>query len=243
MATKNGLLYVLEANPRASRTIPFVSKAVGIPLAKIAAKVMAGHTLKKLGYTEEILPAHVSVKEVLLPFDKLPGADPLLGPEMKSTGEVMGIDYDFGRAFYKAEWAGENKLPLKGTVFMSIRDEDKPLILKVAKMMQSAGLRLIGTRGTAKFLSENGVKIEVINKVSEGKPNVVDLVHGKEVALIINTPRSKQTVKDGFQIRRAAVDFSVPYITTIQAALASADAIEAMKKGRLTIKSLSEYHS
>ncbi|HEY9206728.1 MAG TPA: carbamoyl-phosphate synthase large subunit [Candidatus Methanoperedens sp.] len=243
MATKNGVVYVLEANPRSSRTIPFVSKAVGLPLAKIAAKVMAGHTLKELGYKGDPVPKHVSVKEVLLPFDKLPGADPVLGPEMKSTGEVMGIDYDFGRAFFKAEWSADNALPLSGTVFMSIRDEDKPLIIKVAKKMQDAGLHLIGTRGTAVFLSNSGIKMDIINKVSEGTPNIVDLVHKKEVDLIINTPRSKQTVKDGFQIRRAAVDFSIPYITTIQAALAAADAIEAMKKGAITIKSMGEYHT
>lgn len=243
MATKNGIVYVLEANPRSSRTIPFVSKATGVPLAKIAARVMAGHTLKELGITGDVTPKHVSVKEVLLPFDKLPGADPLLGPEMKSTGEVMGIDYDFGKAFYKAEWAADNKLPMSGTVFMSIRDTDKAHIVRVAKKMQDAGLHILGTRGTALYLAEKGIKIEVINKVSEGTPNVVDLIHNKKVDLIINTPTSKQAVKDGFQIRRAAVDFSVPYITTIQAALAAADAIEAMNKGKITIKSLGEYHT
>jgi carbamoyl-phosphate synthase large subunit len=243
MATKNGVVYVLEANPRSSRTIPFVSKAVGLPLAKIAARVMAGRTLAELGYKGDPVTKHVSVKEVLLPFDKLPGADPVLGPEMKSTGEVMGIDYDFGRAFFKAEWGADNTLPLAGTVFMSIRDDDKPLIVKVAKKMQDAGLRLIGTRGTAHFLSKNGIKMDIIKKVSEGTPNIVDLIHKKEVDLIINTPTSKQTVKDGFQIRRAAVDFSVPYITTIQAALAAADAIDAMKKGDITIKSMGEYHA
>jgi carbamoyl-phosphate synthase large subunit len=242
MATKNGLVYVLEANPRSSRTIPFVSKAVGLPLAKIAAKVMAGHTLKELGYTGDIIPKHVSVKEVLLPFDKLPGADPVLGPEMKSTGEVMGIDYDFGRAFFKAEWAADNTLPLSGTVVMSVRDEDKKHIIGVARKMQDAGLHILGTRGTVRYLEKNGIKIDVINKVSEGTPNIVDLIHKKKVDLIINTPTSKQTVKDGFQIRRAAVDFSVPYITTIQAALAAADAIKAMKNGEITIKSLGEYH-
>ncbi|VVB91690.1 Pyruvate carboxylase subunit A [uncultured archaeon] len=243
MATKNGVVYVLEANPRSSRTIPFVSKAVGLPLAKIAARVMVGHTLKELGYAGDPVTKHVSVKEVLLPFDKLPGADPVLGPEMKSTGEVMGIDYDFGRAFFKAEWGADNTLPLSGTVFMSIRDDDKTLIVGVAKKMQAAGLHLIGTNGTAAYLSKNGVKIDVIKKVSEGAPNIVDLIHQKKVDLIINTPRSKQTVKDGFQIRRAAVDFCIPYITTIQAALAAADAIEAMKKGRITIKSMGEYHA
>ncbi|MCX9084985.1 MAG: carbamoyl-phosphate synthase large subunit [Candidatus Methanoperedens sp.] len=242
MATKNGLVFVLEANPRSSRTIPFVSKATGIPLAKIAARVMVGHTLKELGITGDVTLKHVSVKEVLLPFDKLPGADPLLGPEMKSTGEVMGIDYDFGKAFYKAEWAADNKLPMTGTVFISIRDTDKEHIVKIAKKMQAAGLHILGTQGTVDYLEENGIKIEVIKKVSEGSPNVVDLIHSKKVDLIINTPTSKQAVKDGFQIRRAAVDFSVPYITTIQAALAAADAIEAMNKGEITIKSLGEYH-
>lgn len=242
MAAKNGEVYVLEANPRSSRTIPFVSKATGLPLAKIAAKVMAGHTLAELGITGEPVMAHVSVKEVLLPFDKLPGADPLLGPEMKSTGEVMGIDYDFGRAFFKAQWSAGNQLPLTGTVFMSIRDEDKPLILGVAGKLQDAGMHLIGTRGTAKFLAGNGIKIDVIYKVSEGTPNVVDLVHEKKVNLIINTPTSKEAVKDGFQIRRTAVDFSVPYITTIQAAIAAADAISGMKNGDVTVKSIVEYH-
>jgi carbamoyl-phosphate synthase large subunit len=242
MATKNGEVYVLETNPRSSRTIPFVSKATGLPLAKIAAKVIAGHKLAELGYTGEPVMKHVSVKEVLLPFDKLPGADPLLGPEMKSTGEVMGIDYDFGRAFFKAEWSAGNKLPLEGTVFMSIRDDDKTLILGVARKLQDAGMHLIGTKGTAKFLTEKGIKIDVIYKVSEGTPNVVDLVHEKKVNLIINTPTSKQAVKDGFQIRRTAVDFSVPYITTIQAALAAADAILGMKKGEVTVKSIVEYH-
>ncbi|KAB2947815.1 MAG: carbamoyl-phosphate synthase large subunit [Candidatus Methanoperedens sp.] len=243
MATKNGIVYVLEANPRSSRTIPFVSKATGVPLAKIAARVMAGHTLKELGITGDVTPKHVSVKEVLLPFDKLPGADPLLGPEMKSTGEVMGIDYDFGKAFFKAEWAADNKLPMSGTVFLSIRDTDKVQIVGVARKMQEAGLHILGTRGTAQFLADKGIRIEVINKVSEGSPNVVDLIHNKKVDLIINTPTSKQAVKDGFQIRRAAVDFSVPYITTIQAALAAADAIEAMNRGEISIKSLGEYHA
>ena len=150
MAEKDGKVYVLEANPRSSRTIPFVSKAVGIPLAKIAAKVIAGHSLKSLGYTDEPKPRHVSIKEVLLPFDKLPGADPVLGPEMKSTGEVMGIDYDFGRAYYKAELAADNLLPLTGKVFLSIRNADKPELVEVARKLQAAGLELMGTRGTVK---------------------------------------------------------------------------------------------
>lgn len=243
MAEKNGKVYVLEANPRSSRTIPFVSKAIGIPLAKIAAKVMVGYTLKELGYIQDPFPKNISVKEVILPFDKLPGADPLLGPEMKSTGEVMGIDYDFGRAFFKAQWSAGNTLPLNGKVFISVRDKDKPFILKIARKLQDIGLSLIATKGTAEYLTRNGIKIKAIKKVSEGKPNVVDLIHEKKVDLIINTPTSKQSVRDGFQIRRAAVDFCIPYITTIQAAIAAADAIEEMKKGKISIKSLIEYHA
>ncbi|MGP8322772.1 MAG: carbamoyl-phosphate synthase large subunit [Methanosarcinaceae archaeon] len=244
MAEQNGVVYVLEANPRSSRTIPFVSKAVGLPLAKIAAQVIIGHTLEELGYLREREPKvnHVSVKEVLLPFDKLPGVDPVLGPEMKSTGEVMGIDSDYGRAFFKAQISADNLLPLTGKVFMSIREDDKERIVEVAKKMRDVGLELIGTKGTADHLGEHGIVMEVVKKVHDGSPNVIDMMRRDEVALIINTPTSKQGRKDGYRIRRAAVDFAVPYITTIQAALAAGGAIEAMKKGDITIKSINEYH-
>ncbi|MCG7852728.1 MAG: carbamoyl-phosphate synthase large subunit, partial [Methanosarcinaceae archaeon] len=244
MAEKGGQVFVLEANPRSSRTIPFVSKAVGLPLAKIAAQVIIGHTLKDLGYTQKKEPKvrHVSVKEVLLPFDKLPGADTLLGPEMKSTGEVMGIDYDAGRAFFKAQLSADNLLPLTGKVFMSIRDEDKEKIVTVARKMRDVGLELMGTRGTVNYLAEHGIMMETIKKVHDGSPNVIDMMRRDDVALIINTPTSKLGRRDGFRIRRAAVDFKVPYITTIQAALAAADAIESMKNGEITIKSINEYH-
>ena len=242
MAYKNDTVYVLEANPRSSRTIPFVSKATGLPLAKIAAKVIMGRSLQELGYTQEVIPANVSVKEVLLPFDRLPGADPLLGPEMKSTGEVMGIDTNFAHAFFKAQLSAENELPLKGTVFMSIRQKDKEHIATVARKLQGAGLRLIGTKGTAAYLQSKGIQMETIQKVSEGSPNVVDLIHENKVQLIINTPTNKQSRSDGYQIRRAAVDYKIPYITTIQAALASADAIVAMKLEKITIKPIKEYH-
>lgn len=243
MAEKGGKVYVLEANPRSSRTIPFVSKAVGIPLAKIAAKVIAGHSLKTLGYMDEPKPKHVSIKEVLLPFDKLPGADPVLGPEMKSTGEVMGIDYDFGRAYYKAELAADNVLPLTGKVFLSIRNADKTELVDVAKKLQAAGLELMGTEGTVNYLAQHGVFMDVVKKVHDGSPNVIDMMRRDEVNLIINTPTSKQSRRDGSRIRRAAVDFNVPYITTMQAAIAAAAAIETMKKGEeLTIKSINEYH-
>lgn len=243
MAIKDGTVYVLEANPRASRTVPFVSKAVGVPLAKVAAKVMMGKSLRELGHIEEPRPRHVSVKEVLLPFDKLPGTDPLLGPEMKSTGEVMGIDYDFGKAFYKAEWSARNILPLRGSVFMSLRDEDKPLIVTPAKKLASAGLRLICTQGTAEYLTERGISSEIVRKVSDGSPNVMELMRAGSVDLVINTYSGDQSVKDGCMIRRRAVDLRVPYITTVQAAIAAADAIESIRKGNLAIKSLGEYHA
>lgn len=244
MAKKGDTVYVLEANPRSSRTIPFVSKAVGLPLAKIAAQVIIGKSLKELGYNLEKEPAvkHVSVKEVLLPFDKLPGADPVLGPEMKSTGEVMGIDYDYGRAFFKAQLSADNILPLTGKVFMSIRNVDEEQLLEVARKLKDAGIELVGTKGTAEFLEKNGIEMGIIKKVHDGSPNVIDMMRRDEVALVINTPTNKQARKDGSRIRRAAVDFKVPYITTIQAALAAASAITAMKMGEGTVKSINEYH-
>ncbi|MDK2891794.1 carbamoyl-phosphate synthase large subunit [Methanohalophilus sp.] len=245
MATKDGKVYVLEANPRSSRTIPFVSKASGLPLAKIAAQVIIGHSLEDLGYIQEKEPSldYYSVKEVLLPFDKLPGADPVLGPEMKSTGEVMGIDYNFGRAFFKAQLSADNLLPLTGTVFMSIRDEDKELSVEVARKLQEAGLNLMGTKATAKYLADKGVVMEAVQKVHEGSPNVIDMLRRGDVALIINTPTSRQSRRDGYYIRRSAVDYQVPYITTIQAAKAAVEAITSMKSSdRITIKSINEYH-
>lgn len=241
MAYKDDKVYVLEANPRSSRTIPFVSKATGIPLAKIAAKAIIGFSLREMGYTEEPKPRHVSVKEVVLPFDKLPGADPILGPEMKSTGEVMGIDQDFGRAFFKAELSAFNSLPQEGTVFISVRDADKKEMARLARILKTNGLELLGTRGTKKYLEMQGIPVTLINKVHEGSPNVIDMMKQGKVNLIINTPTSKLARKDGSRIRRAAVDFEVPYVTTIQAARASADAINAMGKNKLTIRSLNEY--
>jgi carbamoyl-phosphate synthase large subunit len=242
LAYKDGTVYVLEANPRSSRTIPFVSKSVGLPLAKIAAAVMIGHTLAQQGYTEEPKLPYVSVKEVLLPFDKLPGADVLLGPEMRSTGEVMGIDYNMGLAFFKAELSADNSLPLDGIVFVSVRDEDKAAVAVAAKNLTDAGLKIIATEGTAEYLKKSGIAVERVNKIFNGSPNVLDYMKQGEVKLIINTPTTKQSMKDGAQIRRGAVDYHVPYITTVQAAQASADAIVMAKKDRITIKALDEYH-
>jgi carbamoyl-phosphate synthase large subunit len=242
MAYKDGVVYVLEANPRSSRTIPFVSKAVGLPLAKIAAKVMAGMTLREMNLNVEPEIPYVAVKEVLLPFDKLPGADVLLGPEMRSTGEVMGIDYNMGLSFFKAEMSAENSLPLDGIVFISVRDEDKAEMAEVARRLANAGLKIIATGGTSEYLRRAGVPAERVRKIYNGSPNVLDYIKRGEVKLIINTPTTKQSVKDGFQIRRSAVDYNVPYITTVQAAKAAAEAIEKALKGELTIKALDEYH-
>jgi len=242
MAYKDGTVYVLEANPRSSRTIPFVSKAVGLPLAKIAANVMVGRSLREQGFTKEPKTPYVSVKEVLLPFDRLPGADVLLGPEMRSTGEVMGVDYNLGLAFFKAELSADNSLPLEGLVFISVRDDDKAAVAVAAKKLSGAGLKIIATDNTAEYLKKSGIAVEKVNKIFNGSPNVLDYMKRGEVKLIINTPTTKQSVKDGFQIRRSAVDYHVPYITTIQAAQAAADAISKAKKNQITIKSLNEYH-
>ncbi|MEI6104128.1 MAG: carbamoyl-phosphate synthase large subunit [Methanothrix sp.] len=242
MAYKDGTVYVLEANPRSSRTIPFVSKAVGLPLAKIAANVMIGKSLREQGTLLEPKTPYVSVKEVLLPFDKLPGADVLLGPEMRSTGEVMGIDYKLGLAFFKAELSADNPLPLEGMVFISVKDEDKAAVAVAAKKLHEVGLSIIATDSTAEYLRRSGLPVVRVNKIYNGSPNIMDYIKIGEVKLIINTPTTKESVKDGFQIRRSAVDYHIPYITTIQAAVAAADAILMAKKDQITIKALDEYH-
>jgi len=241
MAVKGETVYILEANPRASRTVPFVSKATGIPLAKIAAKVMIGKKLKDMGIEEPRI-CHTAVKEVLLPFNKLPGVDTVLGPEMKSTGEVMGIDYDFGRAYYKACISADNELPVRGNIFISVISEQKDEVIPIARKLRSLGLALYGTSGTVDYLSQAGVDAHLIRKVQEGSPNVIDLLRKGEIRLIINTPSDKQSRQDHYQIMRAAVDYGVPYITTVQAARAAALAIEAIKKERITIEPLAHYH-
>jgi len=204
--------------------------------------VMIGKSLAEQGYTREPKVPYVAVKEVLLPFDKLPGADALLGPEMRSTGEVMGIDYQLGLAFFKAELSAYNPLPLGGVVFISVKDEDKAAAAVAARKLVDAGLDIIATDNTAEYLSKSGIKVERVQKIYNGSPNVLDYMKRGEVKLIINTPTTKQSVKDGYQIRRSAVDYHVPYITTIQAAQAAADAILLAGKDQVTIKALDEYH-
>ena len=243
-AIKDNTVYVLEANPRASRTVPFISKAVGIPLAKIAAKLMMGKKLKELGVKERLDLNHVAVKEAVFPFIKLPGVDPVLGPEMKSTGEVMGIDYDFGLAYYKAQLGAGMRIPLKGRVFISVKDKDKnERIVWVAKKLIELGFEIVATKGTAEFLKSNGIKAEVVKKVGEGRPNVVDEVINGKIDMIINTPSGKKGRNEGFVIRRLAVDHNIPYITTLAGAMATVKGIEAVKKSKMTIKCIQEYHN
>ncbi|MCX6689321.1 MAG: carbamoyl-phosphate synthase large subunit [Methanoregula sp.] len=240
LAVKDNVVYILEANPRASRTVPFVAKATGIPLAKIAAKVIMGKRLRNLGYTEREIE-HVAVKEVLLPFSKLAGVDTMLGPEMKSTGEVMGIDYDFGLAFYKACISADNELPLKGNIFISVNIEQKDDVIPIARKLRDLGLTLYGTEGTVDYLYEAGVEAHLVRKVQEGSPNVLDMMRHGEIRLIINTPQDKQSRADHYQIMRAAVDYSIPYITTLQAARAAALAIDAIKREKMTLEPISHY--
>ncbi|NYT06092.1 MAG: carbamoyl-phosphate synthase large subunit, partial [Methanomicrobiales archaeon] len=239
-AVKDDIVYVLEANPRASRTVPFVAKATGIPLAKLAAKVMMGKKIAEMGLSEPAI-SHVAVKEVLLPFNKLPGVDTVLGPEMKSTGEVMGIDYDFGRAYYKASIAADNRLPTEGNVFISVTSDQKEGLLDVARGLVESGLVLYGTGGTVDTLAENGITAHLVRKVQEGSPHVIDMIRRGEVQLIINTPADKRSRQDHYQIMRAAVDYSIPYITTMQAARAAAMAIREIGKKDITIEPLSHY--
>ncbi|WP_440949904.1 carbamoyl-phosphate synthase large subunit [Methanosphaerula subterraneus] len=242
LAVKDDVVYVLEANPRASRTVPFVSKATGIPLAKVAAKVMIGKKLKDLGYQERTF-RHVAVKEVLLPFNKLPGVDTVLGPEMKSTGEVMGIDYDFGRAYYKACISADNELPIEGNVFISVSTEQKEEVRRIAGQLRDLGLTLFGTKGTVETLMQAGIEANLVRKVQEGSPNVIDMMRRGDIRLIINTPVDKQSRLDHYQIMRAAVDYGIPYITTLQAARAAALAIDAIKREKITLEPISHYLS
>ncbi|MCX8191891.1 MAG: ATP-grasp domain-containing protein, partial [Nitrososphaerales archaeon] len=243
-AVKDGEVYVLEVNPRASRTVPFVSKAIGVPLAKVATKVMLGHTLKSMGLVDDVNINYTAVKESVFPFAKLPRVDPVLGPEMKSTGEVMGIDEDFGRAYYKSQLAAGNNLPMAGRIFLSIsRREGVKDIQEIGKRLKELGFEILATEGTAKALMEVGVEVKVVKKVSEGSPNIIDHIRKGDVNLIINTPSvGRDPTRDGYKIRRAAVDYRIPYITTIQAARAMIEAIEVMKKEQISVNSLNHYH-
>jgi carbamoyl-phosphate synthase large subunit len=241
-AVKNETLYVLEVNPRASRTVPFVSKATGVAWAKIAAKVMAGKKLSELGIRDEHEISHVSVKESVFPFKRFPGTDPVLGPEMKSTGEVMGIDSDFGRAYAKSQIAAGQILPVKGRVFISVRNKDRRSIIFIAKKLADLGFALIATTGTSKVLASNGLEVKSVLKIGEGRPNIADLIKNGEIDLIINTPSGKKSHSDQLSLRSLAVMYNVPYITTISGASAAVNGIEFLQKGEIEVKALQDYH-
>jgi len=241
-AAKGDDVYVLEVNPRASRTVPYVSKAIGVPIAKLAAKIMAGRTLEQLGFTREIRPRYYSVKEVVLPFARFPNCDIILGPEMRSTGEVMGIDPTFGGAFYKSQIAAGGPLPLEGAMFISINDADKPKFLSVARQFHQMGFKMYATEGTHRFLGKHGVPTEFTCKIAEGRPNVVDLMINNQVQLVINTVIGSVSEKDAKAIRSQAVARGIPLITTVAAARAAVEGIAAARKQQLSVCALQDLH-
>jgi len=241
-AVKGTNVWVLEVNPRASRTVPFVSKAIGVPLAKLAAKVMTGKRLPELGFTEEIRPPYYSVKESVFPFSKFPGQDILLGPEMRSTGEVMGIGEDWGVAYAKSQMAAAPALPQKGRIFISVRDSDKKLVVPLAKGFSELGFELCATSGTAEVLQKDGVEVQVLFKLAEGRPNVLDMIKNGEVQLIVNTPAGKTPRVDEVRIRSAAVTQKIPIMTTLAGANAALLGMKAFRETGLTVCPLQEYH-
>jgi carbamoyl-phosphate synthase large subunit len=241
-AVKDEVVYVLEVNPRASRTVPFVSKAIGVPLAKLAAKVMSGIHLKDLGFTEEIWPKYWAIKESVFPFNKFFGQDILLSPEMKSTGEVMGLDADLGTAYAKSQMSAHAPLPLEGRVFISVNQSDKAQIAEIAKDLAGLGFELVCTEGTAKVLTQAGLQVREIKKLSEGRPNTVDLLKNDEIDLVINTPSGQAPRADEVKIRTTAVYCGVPIMTTLSSARAATSAIAALKKNGYAVKPIQEYH-
>jgi carbamoyl-phosphate synthase large subunit len=241
-AIRGDNIYVLEVNPRASRTVPFVSKATGVPWAKVAARVMAGKTLAELGVFTEVAIAHTAVKEAVFPFNRFPGVDTILGPEMRSTGEVMGIDRDFGRAYAKSQIAAGQDLPREGTVFVSVKDGDKRSIIMIARGLMDLGFQIVATHGTGTVLERNGIAARHVFKVGEGRPTVVDLIKNGEIHLVINTPSGKRPKADEVAIRTAALQYNIPIVTTIAGASATVEGIAALIKGALDVRPLQEYH-
>jgi carbamoyl-phosphate synthase large subunit len=241
-AVKGDDVYCLEVNPRASRTVPFVSKAIGVPLAKLAAKVMAGKTLKELGFTKEMWPKYWAVKESVFPFNRFHGQDILLSPEMRSTGEVMGLDTDLGVAYAKSQMAAGASLPLSGRVFISVSDAHKAEAAEVAKQFAELGFELIATDGTANVLEKAGLTVRRIFKLQEGRPHAIDLLKNKEIQLVINTPAGQAPRADEVKIRTTAVYTGTPIMTTLSGAKAAALGITALKKAGYGVKTLQEYH-
>jgi carbamoyl-phosphate synthase large subunit len=241
-AVKDGTVYVLEVNPRASRTIPFVSKTVGVPLASIAARVMLGEKLVDIGLTEEIIAPYVAVKEAVFPFSKFREFDPILGPEMRSTGEVMGISDSFGSAFAKAQLAAGNSLPLGGTLLITVNDADKPTVTPIARRFHEMGFKIVATTGTARYLRARGIPATAVFKVHEGRPHGIDLMVNGEVQMLINTPLGKAAQRDDYTMRQAAIAQRVPYTTTLSAANAACDAILSLRSRPSSVRSLQEWH-
>lgn len=240
--TTSGDVYLLEANPRASRTVPFVSKAIGHPLAKYAALVMSGKSLNDLGFTKEVIPKHVSVKEAVLPFEKFQGCDVLLGPEMRSTGEVMGIDMSFPIAFAKAQIAAGQKLPLSGTVFLSLNDLTKPHLERIAKAFLDIGFKIVSTSGTAHFLELKGIAVERVLKMHEGRPHAGDMVANGQIQMMVITSSGDSLDQiDGLKLRRMGLAYKVPVITTVSGALANAEAISSLKSNTVTMTALQDF--
>ena len=239
-AIQNGEIYILEVNPRASRTVPFVAKVIGLPVAGIAAEVMAGKTLASFGLKRPKLD-HIAVKEAVFPFARFPGVDPVLGPEMRSTGEVMGIDRDYAVAFAKSQLGGGSKLPLSGTVFVSVKDSDKDKVVAPIRELAEMGFRIIATRGTKRHLDAHGIQCERVNKVLEGRPHIVDAITNGEVDIVFNTTEGAKALADSFSIRRSALLYHIPYYTTLAGAAAVTEAIKALRTGSLKVAPLQSY--
>jgi carbamoyl-phosphate synthase large subunit len=242
-AIKDGVVYVLEVNPRASRTVPFVSKTTGVALAGLAAAIMTGATLDDLGLHDDVVQPYVAVKEAVFPFSKLPGVDLILGPEMRSTGEVMGIADSFGMAFAKAQISVDGALPLGGGIFVTVNDHDKANVIPIARRFHALGFRLFATEGTARYLRARGVPAERVLKVHEARPNAIDLLVSGRVQLLINTPLGKLSQQDDYVIRRAALQHRVPYTTTLSGASAACDAIIALRSRAGDVRPLQEWHA
>ena len=240
-AIKDDVVYILEVNPRASRTVPFISKATGIPWAKVAAKVMVGKRLQELGITREVDIQHVAVKESVFPFNRFYGVDTVLGPEMKSTGEVMGIDTDFGMAFAKSQIAAGLSIPLRGRVFISVMNKDKRSIVFIAKKLSDFGFDIVATKGTAKVLASNDIPVQTVFKVGENRPDIVDRIKNGEIDLVINTSSGKKPKTDEVAIRSQAVAHNIPCITTLSGASAAVNGIQSMLKRKISVKSIQEY--
>jgi carbamoyl-phosphate synthase large subunit len=242
-AIREDTIYVLEVNPRASRTVPYLSKATGVPLAKVAARVMIGRTLAQLGLTEDLEVSGYFVKTPVFPFVRFPGVDTILGPEMKSTGEVMGGASTFGIAFAKAQLAAGMQLPKEGTAFISVNNHDKPAVVQIARDLRDLGFRLVATRGTANYLRAHGLSAEIVFKVNEGRPHVGDEILNDRIQMVINTPLGRESFFDDRTVRRIAMMHGVPSITTLTGAAATVQAIKALRAEGLTVRALQEYHA